>query len=264
MRIVQLGSGPPLVFIPGLQGRWAYMRRAVDALAEGFHVVTFSLADEPDAGCAFDPASPIDSYGRQVIDAMDAAKIEAAVICGISFGGIIAVHVAAREPRRVQALVLASTPGPSWTLGREFAWYARYPRLLAPLFFAGAPRRLRAELLRAIPDRRARMELGWETARTALRAPVSPARMAARARMIDRDAIAADIARISAPTLVIVGEPSLDRLVAAEGMAEYARLIPGARLVCLRDTGHQGRVTRPGEFARAIEAFVGGQHDAAA
>ena len=32
MRIIDRGSGPPLVLIPGLQGRWEYVRPTVDAL----------------------------------------------------------------------------------------------------------------------------------------------------------------------------------------------------------------------------------------
>ena len=33
MDIIDRGSGPPLVLIPGLQGRWEYLRPAVDALS---------------------------------------------------------------------------------------------------------------------------------------------------------------------------------------------------------------------------------------
>jgi len=31
--IVERGAGPPLVLIPGVQGRWEYSRGIVDALA---------------------------------------------------------------------------------------------------------------------------------------------------------------------------------------------------------------------------------------
>ena len=45
MDLVDRGSGPPLVLIPGLQGRWEYLRPAVDALSASFRVLTFSLDD---------------------------------------------------------------------------------------------------------------------------------------------------------------------------------------------------------------------------
>ena len=44
MNIVDLGSGVPVVMVPGIQGRWEWMKPAVDALAERCRVVTFSLA----------------------------------------------------------------------------------------------------------------------------------------------------------------------------------------------------------------------------
>ena len=45
--IVERGSGPPLVMIPGLQGRWEYQRGTIDALAASFRVITFSLETAP-------------------------------------------------------------------------------------------------------------------------------------------------------------------------------------------------------------------------
>ena len=45
MQIVERGHGEPLVFIPGIQGRWEYQRAAIDALAVSFRVLTFSLSD---------------------------------------------------------------------------------------------------------------------------------------------------------------------------------------------------------------------------
>ena len=42
-RVVDVGSGQPLVLIPGIQGRWQWMRPAVRELAKRFRVATFSL-----------------------------------------------------------------------------------------------------------------------------------------------------------------------------------------------------------------------------
>ena len=42
--MIDVGTGTPLVLVPGLQGRWEWMRPAVDALAQHFRVLTFSLA----------------------------------------------------------------------------------------------------------------------------------------------------------------------------------------------------------------------------
>jgi pimeloyl-ACP methyl ester carboxylesterase len=263
MQVVDIGRGAPLVFIPGLQGRWEYMSRAVEALAGSFRVITFSLADEPAADCPFDQARPMESYVDQVSRALDAAGGQKAAICGVSFGGTIALQFAVAHAERVAALILVSTPGPHWTLQADHAVYAQHPRLTAPFFFAGMPARFGPELARAMPRLTDRARLGWEATRTLLRAPVSPSRMAARARIIEQSNTA-DLSMVSAPTLVIVGEESLDRMVPAEGSAEYARLIPHATLVRLERTGHQGCITRPQAFAAAVEHFLSGARHAAA
>ena len=197
--IVDRGSGHPLVFIPGLQGRWEFMRRTVDALASAGRVVTFSL-DEVDADRRFNADRGLSGYVEHIEHTLDALQIERAAICGVSFGGIVALQFAARRPDRTSALILVSTPGPRWRLAPGRRLFARLPWLAAPFFFAGMPRRLREELVRAIPNPRERAELRWEQARTLRIAPVSPARMAARARLIDAaDAVSA-CARVRMPT----------------------------------------------------------------
>jgi 3-oxoadipate enol-lactonase/4-carboxymuconolactone decarboxylase len=240
------------------------MRRTVKALAAYFRVVTFSLADEPAAACPFDPNRPMDGYVEQVQRALDQEHIPNAAICGVSFGGLIALRFAAEHPRCASALILASTPGPHWTLDPKLATYARRPKLGAPLFFAGMPRRLRPELARALPLMRDRARFEWEAVQTFLRAPVSPTRMGARALAVDARAIATDAARIVAPTLVIVGEESLDRVVPVAGTSEYSSVIAGATLRCLEHTGHQGSLTRPDAFAAMVADFLDGRRHAAA
>ena len=252
---------PPLVFIPGLQGRWEYMRRAVDALASVGRVVTFSL-DDVDAGRRFNADRGLDGYVEHIEHLLDARQIDRAVICGVSFGGIVALHFAAHRPNRTSALILVSTPGPHWRLTPSRRILARFAWIGAPVFFAGMPWRLHEELRCAMPDLRERAALIWEQARTLAHAPVSPARMAARARLIDATGALSACGRVTAPTLIITGEPSLDRIVPVNdvdgvgGTLEYGRRIPGARIMQLDRTGHLGCITRPREFAAAIGTFL--------
>ena len=264
MQIIDTGSGPTLVFVPGLQGRWEFMRTTVDALAAHFRVVTFSLCDEPAARCRFDAERGFDNYGDQVAAALDELKIRSAAICGVSFGGLIALNFASRYSDRVDALVLASTPGPGMTLRRRHAIYSRHPRLFGPLFFVEALRRARAELRVSLPAASQRRAFGWSMLRSLLRGRPSVARMAARARLIETFDAAAACARIAAPTLVVTGESGLDFVVRVDGSIQYLRLIRGARAAVLERTGHQGTLTRPREFAEIVRKFVEGTRDAAA
>ena len=108
MQIIDRGSGTPVVVIPGLQGRWEYVRASIDALADTCRPITFSLCDEPSAGARYDRENGLDSYVAQVEAALDTLGIQKAIVCGISFGGIIALRFAARHPERTSGLVLVS------------------------------------------------------------------------------------------------------------------------------------------------------------
>jgi len=257
MRIVEQGSGPALVLIPGIQGRWEYTRPAVDALSSAFHVITFSLCDEPSADFAFDSSRGFSCYVQQVRAALDRCRVDRAIVCGISFGGLVALRFAVAHGDRIRGLVLASTPGPGWHLRRRHELYARLPSLLGPLFLAETPWRLRREIAAAFPDVPARLHFAGLQLRTLFGAPPSFARMAGRARMVATFDAAGDCARITAPTLVVTGEPALDRVVPVDGSIEYVSLIRGARSVVLERTGHLGWITRPADFAAIVRAFAG-------
>ena len=247
-------AATPLILVPGIQGRWEYMRPTVDALSREFRVLTFSLGD----------ARTLDDYVAQVARTLDDHHVDRAVVCGVSFGGLIAVRFAAVRPERTSALVLASTPAPRLRLRRRHEMYARFPWIFGPLFFAETPLRLREEIASAIPGRRARWALRLQVLRTLPGAPVSFAQMAARARLISTTDLTPDCLRVAAPTLVVTGERALDHVVPVDGASEYARLIPNARAAVIERTGHIGSITRPDVFAALVRDFVNGSRHAAA
>jgi len=245
MEIIDRGSGPALVLIPGLQGRWEYMRPAVEALSSCFRVLTFSL-----------DGAGLDGYADQAAAAMTAKGIDRATICGVSFGGLVAVRFAARYPARCAALVLASTPQPALRLRRRHEIYIRAPWIFGPIFLAESPFRLRPEIVVAIPDARARRRFTVQALRTLMSARVSLPQMAARARLIANVDLTADCESIAAPTLVVTGEAGLDHVVPVAGSSEYTRLIRNARSVVLERTGHLGSVTRPDAFCELVRTFT--------
>jgi len=263
MRFFEQGQGAPLVFIPGLQGRWEYTRRTVDAVAQDFRVLTFSLGDEPAADFPFEPERGFDSYADQVAAVLDAAQVQRAVICGISFGGLVALRFAARHPERVEALVLASTPGgPGWRLRARHDFYARWPKVFGLVFMFEIPFRARRELTAALPERAARRAFTRTILRTVVVAPISPTRMARRARLIASYDVVTDCARISVPTLVVTGEAELDHVVSVHGSSRYSELIAGAVRSVLPRTGHQGTLTHADAFAATVREFAARQSNA--
>jgi 3-oxoadipate enol-lactonase len=256
MQIIDRGTGLPIVMIPGIQGRWEYMRPAIDALAESFRVITFPLCGERGSSRDLDPTRGLDDFVDQIDAVLDDRHLTRAVICGVSFGGLIALRFAARRPERTSALVLVSPPGPTFRLRRRHRIYTRLPRILGPVFLAEVPRRVRAEIALAIPDRSGRRRFTWLQIATFLRAPISLSRIAARARLIGIHDPSVDCARILAPTLVMTGEQSLDHVVSAQGASEYQQLIRHARAARLEQTGHLGYITRPREFAATVRGFL--------
>ena len=85
--------------------------------------------------------------------------------------------------------------------------------------------------------------------------------MARCVRAWEAQDLTADVRRITAPTLVVTGEPDLDRVVPVASSLEYLSLIPGSHHVTLDRTGHLGLVIRPGEFAALVTDFINAADD---
>ena len=164
--MIDRGSGTPVVLMPGIQGRWEWMAPAVDALADRFRVVTFSLCDEPTSGFRFEPGRGIDNYLQQVDDALDRAGLDAAILIGVSYSGPIAAEYATRRPERVRGLVLVSALPPDWVPNRRARFYLRAPRLLSPLFLLDSPARILPEIRASLP-RFPRGSHSWQAERHA-------------------------------------------------------------------------------------------------
>jgi pimeloyl-ACP methyl ester carboxylesterase len=243
------GSGPPLVVVQPLQGRWEWTRELLHELARGSRTVTYSLRGDR-----------IDDYLAQLKDVMDTAGLSTASVCGISFGGAVAARFAAEFPERVTNLVIVSSPGPGWHANAVQASYLARPWRSLPAFAAGALSRTTPEIVSALDTWGARLAFLARYGFIALRYPTMPHQMAARVRILEGLDLAPDCARIKAPTLVITGEPDLDRVVPVQSTRRYAELIPNARYVMVERTGHQGVLTQPRLFAGLVSEFIHGNH----
>jgi 3-oxoadipate enol-lactonase len=250
--MIDRGSGPPLVLIPGIQGRWEWMTPTIRTLADRHRVLSFSLYEGPSS-----PDTNLFDGAVDHIDAMlDRAGLERATVVGISFGGLLAVRYAARRPSRVDALVLVSVPSPRPHLDGTSSAYVRNPRLALPRFVVRAARRLVPEVFALHRRWSARIQFLAEHSARVLRFPVSPTRMAAWVNAWRATDIESDCARVAAPTLVMTGEAHLDRVVPVNQTKQYLSLIPGATYVQFRGTGHVGLVSQPKEFAALVDAFL--------
>jgi pimeloyl-ACP methyl ester carboxylesterase len=254
------GTGTPIVVVQPLPGRWELTGELVRELARGARVITYSLCGELGSKCRTGAHAQMDDYVAQLGRVMDGAGLKAAALCGISFGGAVAARFAALWPERVTRLVIVSSPGPGWKATAVQSGYIARPWRSLPAFAVGAVKRTTPEILSAIDTWGARLWFVLRFGVLAIRYPAMPHLMAGRVRLLEALDLAGDCARITAPTLVVSGEPGLDRVVPVESTRRYSELIPNARYVMVERTGHQGVLTQPRRFAALVNEFINGHH----
>ena len=257
MRIIDRGTGVPVIMIPGLQGRWEWMAPAIDALAECCRIITFSLCDEPSSGFPLDPKRGAENYLAQIETVLDRTGVRDAVIVGVSYAGPLATEFAIRHSHRVRALMLVSALPGDWKPNRRARFYLRAPRLLGPLFLIDAPLRAQPEIAAAFPGRLQRLRFSIRQTKTFLQCRVSPTRMARRISWLTEFEFS-DPSAFHKPAMIITGEPGLDRVVRPELTRRYLDAMPHAGYAVLARTGHLGVSTRPTAFAQIVRDFLTG------
>jgi 3-oxoadipate enol-lactonase len=179
---------------------------------------------------------------------LDALKITGRVhLAGCAMGGDFAVGFAARHPRRVAKLALASpTIGHNGARsGPSLERAALVEREGIRAAMASSHDRSYPEALRALDrERFRRYQLRW--------ACNTPASFAASARMMSEVDLTPDYAKIEAPTLVIGAKH--DTLRPPEKAEQVAKAIRGAEYV-LADTGHFMNLQTPELFAETLRDF---------
>ena len=254
--IFDSANGPPLVVVPGVQGRWEWIRPALHALSRHCRAISYSLCGDFGSGQPMDAARSFDAYLNQLDDVLDRAGVQRAAICGISYGGLVALRYAATRPNRVAALIISSSPAPGWAPNPVQSAYIASPLRGTPKFVLTSPLRIWPEVAAAFdsPLRRLGFLIGYGLRAAA--APMKPPLMAARIVQQQQMDFLPDCALVRAPTLIVTGEPHLDRIVPVESTRRYVDLIQGARYARIDRTGHLGLVTRPNAFAAIVGGFV--------
>ncbi len=101
------GDGEPLLLVPYLSADHACYAFQLPAYTEHFSCIAIDL---PGSGESDKPGGPYstDGYADQVAAFMGAIGLEWAHVAGVSLGGAVGIHLAARHPGRVRSLSLHS------------------------------------------------------------------------------------------------------------------------------------------------------------
>jgi 3-oxoadipate enol-lactonase len=232
------GSGPALVFVHGGGGNHLSWWQQVPVFSIRCRCIIY---DQRGYGSStpVGPADP-DVLAADLLALLDHLAVERACLVAQSLGGWAAWGVAARQPQRVRALLMADTPG-------------SVPTSAAERMFLGMQERVRggeAPLARAIWPRLAETRpdlafLYWQI--QALNPPLAPD---AGGEMLAKLARRVPAPGLDAPVLFVVGEE--DAMIAPDVIAAAAAAVPGARLLRVPDAGHSVYFERADVFNAAL------------
>ena len=251
---LQAGSGNPVVLVhgsgPGVTA-YANWRLTIPALAERMRVLApdmagFGFTERP-AGHVYG----VDTWVDQLVGFLDALELPSASLVGNSFGGAIALRMAARHPERVDRLVLMGSAGVPFPLteGLDAVWgYQPSPRNMRRLLdiFAYSRELVTDEL--AEVRYRASIEPGFQESFSALFPEP-------RQRWVD--ALATDDAEIRAlphPTLLVHGRD--DRVIPPATSLRLLELIPDAQLHVFGRCGHWTQIEWADAFNELVADFL--------
>ena len=258
----QTGSGPAVVFAHGLGGNHLSWWQQVSFFSLDYTCVTFAHRGFSPSRITSGSVDPT-LFEEDLLALVDHLKLTEVRLVAQSMGGWTCLNFALRHPRRVRALVMASTTGAADLNTLDAAdrktiesWYAAHRGIEADLRERGihpaAGERMAHEqaslefLYREID----RLNAGLD--KEALRAKALAA----------RNLTASDLRRLAVPVLFITGME--DVIFAPPAAAALANLVPGAKLESVPRAGHSVYFQRSEIFNRLVSDFFAIHQDPAA
>lgn len=193
----------------------------------------------------------MERYADDVVAILDAARIERAIVGGLSLGGYVAFAMWRRHRDRFRALILANTRADADTdEGR-----ARRQELIA-LAREKGPGAVVARQLPGLVGRTTRENNPtlYDFIHSMMVGASVEGLVGALGAMAKRPDSTELLGGIDVPTLVIAGDE--DAVTPAKGMREMASRIPNARFELIAGAGHLSNLERPAAFNHVISEFL--------
>jgi pimeloyl-ACP methyl ester carboxylesterase len=261
MNIVDMGSGPAVVFIHGLSGCWQNWLEQLPLFARDHRVIAVDL---PGFGQSEMPAEEISisGYADAIDELMGELGLEEARIVGNSMGGFIGAELAINHPQRVERLVLVAAAGLSIESIRTDRKTGLRHRAENIVFFSLGHIASRSHQVALRPRLRHALLLLVAAHPQKLPGPLAAQQVLGSGKPGFSDALEAmcryplrdRLEKIACPTLIVWGDK--DVLVPVKDAAIFEQLIPDARKIIYRDTGHVSMMERPERFNSDVKAFL--------
>ncbi|HEV2060445.1 MAG TPA: alpha/beta hydrolase [Solirubrobacteraceae bacterium] len=261
MNMVDMGSGPPVVFIHGLSGCWQNWLEQLPLFARDHRVIAVDL---PGFGQSEMPVEEISisGYADAIDELMGELEIEEARIIGNSMGGFIGAELAIQHPERVERLVLVAAAGLSIESIRTERKQGIRHRAENLVFFTLGHIASRSHQVALRPRLRHALLMLVAAHPQQLPGPLAAQQVLGSGKPGFSDALEAmcryplrdRLEKIACPTLIVWGEK--DILVPVKDAAIFEELIPDSRKIIYKDTGHVSMMERPERFNSDVKAFL--------
>ena len=248
-----------LVLLHGQPGTAAEWQRVIAMLPGQISAVAL---DRPGHGSSRMTGGGLDVNAAAVIDELDARGIDRAVLVGHSYGGGVALSVAARAPDRVEALVLLASVGPDCLNGADRLLAAPVAGAVCSVFawkltpwFARVTLRLLAR--RQGWERAIRRHVNWYVwGFTAWHnGPLWRTFLAEQKALVREAGTFAGLAASVRVPALIMADPR-DPLVPLRTAVALSSALPDARLHRIDRAGHHLPLRAPEQVAREIVTFL--------
>jgi pimeloyl-ACP methyl ester carboxylesterase len=234
----------------GVADRTMWSEHLEPLATAGFRVIALDLPGFGDAPPPMDEDAP----WSDVLETMDAVGIERAALVGCSFGGAVALRVAAVAPDRVTALALISAPPPDLeepSPELAAAWEAETSALERGDIEAAVRAVVKAWTLPGAPPELT--ERVADMQRRALVAQANAPELPEAPDPLDQTGLT----EIAMPALLAVGERDVPDF--REGARRMADQLPGASYVEVPGAGHLAPLETPEAFRELLLAFLAGR-----
>jgi pimeloyl-ACP methyl ester carboxylesterase len=263
---VEIGQGPPVILIPGLFGIHSGFNRVIPLLKDHYRLLAIDnfgtgQSGRPEGGFDYSVAEQAD----RVIAMMDELEIASCDIVGVSYGGMIALNIAARYPERVVSIVAieGAVIMPKNTPYRRLIQGLKYPILgdaIIGFVRSGLfDETMAKDIMGPSWDDLTSEEQDEITGIVARNADAASRRtwLSLARALNDAEDFTEEAKSITAPVLYLSGDQSEFRAMTDMNIAFFKSHLPHVEMVSFPDGVHDLELQKPKETAALILDFIG-------